>query len=80
MRTVRSRNGSSGLVMNENSKSRPACSGLQYPGDAPCGCQMPQKRGTGAAAVRASAVPAGTMASSRGSATVAPTPRRNVRR
>ena len=51
MRTVRSRNGSNGFVMYENSKSEPACAGLQYPGAAPCGCHIPTKRRTGAAAV-----------------------------
>jgi len=41
---------------------------------------MKPKRRAGAAAVCASAVLAGTMASSSGSATAAPIPRRNVRR
>ena len=41
---------------------------------------MKPRRGDGFAAVRASAVPAGTIASSSGNASVAPTPRRNVRR
>src|SRR5689334_10405084 len=41
---------------------------------------MAPNRGTGFAAVAAVAVIAGTMASSSGSARVAPTPRRNVRR
>src|SRR5207248_10623272 len=49
-------------------------------GAAPCGCQMPTKRRTGAAAVRRSGVTAGTIDSSNGSASVTPAPRRNVRR
>src|SRR5687768_8882874 len=78
--TTRLRNGSSGLVMNEKSKSGPACNGLQYPGDAPCGCQIPTNRRTGAAAVNRVGVSAGTIDSSSGSASVTPAPRRNVRR
>src|SRR3954471_4203585 len=80
MSTVRLRNGSSGLVMKENSKSFPSCSGLQYPGAAPCGCQMPTNRRTGVAAVNRSGVNAGTIDSRNGSASVTPAPRRNVRR
>ena len=41
---------------------------------------MKPSRGDGFAAVFASAVPAGTIASSSGSASVAPIPRRKVRR
>src|SRR5579862_8022135 len=41
---------------------------------------MPQKRFLGIPAVLASGVCAGTMESSRGSANVTPTPRKNVRR
>ena len=41
---------------------------------------MKPSRFVGRAAVRASAVAAGTMASSSGSASAAPAPRRNVRR
>ena len=41
---------------------------------------MQARRRTGLAAARVMAETAGTMASSNGSATVAPTPRRNVRR
>src|SRR5579864_2645239 len=80
MRTTRLRNGSSGFVINENSKSVPSCSGLQYPGAAPCGCQMPTKRLTGLAAVLRKGVWAGTIESSSGKANVTPTPRKNVRR
>src|SRR5262245_13538521 len=80
MRTTRSRNGSSGFVMNENSKFFPSCSGLQYPGAAPCGCQIPTKRRAGAAAVNRSGVNAGTIDSSSGNASVTPAPRKNVRR
>src|SRR6478736_820492 len=46
----------------------------------PCGKKMPAKRGFGAAAVAASAVDAGSMASSSGSASVQPAPFRNLRR
>src|SRR5262249_49158217 len=80
MSTTRLRNGSSGLGMNENSKSRPSVSGLQYPGDAPCGCQMPTNRLTGDAAVSRSGVSAGTIDSSKGSAKVTPAPPSNVPR
>ena len=41
---------------------------------------MPQKRLLGSAAVLTSGVAAGTIESSSGSASVTPTPRRNVRR
>ena len=78
--TTRLRNGSSGLVMYENSKFFPSWSGLQYPGAAPCGCQMPTKRRMGAAAVDRRGVSAGTIDSSSGRASVTPAPRRNVRR
>src|SRR5262245_31473880 len=47
---------------------------------APCGMYTAPNRVRGAAAVLTVAVIAGTIASSNGSATVAPTPRRNVRR
>ena len=46
----------------------------------PCGTKQPTNRGFGLAAVCASAVAAGIMASRNGSASVAPAPRRTVRR
>src|SRR5918911_5241347 len=46
----------------------------------PCGKKMPTKRGFGVAAVAASAVDAGIIASSSGSASVHPALFRNVRR
>src|SRR5688572_24058291 len=46
----------------------------------PCGTKQPTKRCFGLAAVWASSVAAGTIASSKGSASVAPAPRRTVRR
>src|ERR1700722_18427544 len=46
----------------------------------PCGTKQPTKRAFGVAAVCASAVEAGIMASKRGSASAAPPPRRMVRR
>src|SRR6516162_4399483 len=70
MRTTRSRNGSSGLVIDEKSKLEPSCKGLQYPGAAPCGCQIPTKRFTGLAEVWRKGVCAGTIESSSGKATV----------
>jgi hypothetical protein len=66
--------------MYENSKSAPSVTGLQYPGAAPCGCHTPTKRRTGLAAVWRNGVAAGTIDSSSGRATIAPAPRRNVRR
>ena len=61
IKVTRLRNGSRGFVMKEKSKFAPSCSGLQYPGAAPCGCQMPRNRRTGAAAVFFRRVCAGTM-------------------
>ena len=46
----------------------------------PCGTKQPTNLGFGLAAVCASAVAAGTIASSNGSASAAPAPRRTVRR
>src|SRR5580698_2761304 len=80
MNVTRLRNGSRGFVINENSKLEPSCCGLQYPGAAPCGCQIPMKRLTGAAAVLAKGVCAGTIESSRGKPSLMPAPRKNVRR
>src|SRR5437870_2510650 len=82
MRTTRSRNGTSSFVIKENSKLEPSCKGLQYPGAAPCGCQMPTKRLTesGPAAVWRNGVCAGSIDSRKGKANVTPQPCRNVRR
>src|SRR6266849_1311410 len=61
--------------------SAPTCSGTQYPGAIPWGKNMPTKRPfAGPAAVCASAVAAGTIAASNGSAKVTPAPLRNSRR
>ncbi len=46
----------------------------------PCGTKQPTKRGFGTAAVAASAVEAGIIASRSGSASVTPLPLRTVRR
>src|SRR5687768_14305782 len=75
-----SRCGSSGLRMNGKSKSRPVLVGVHSSCSAPCGKYTKPRRGCGAAAVCAHAVPAGIMASSSGSAMVAPAPLRTVRR
>src|SRR6476659_8555341 len=80
MRTTRSRYGSNGFVIYENSKLDPSCTGLQYPGDAPCGCHTPTKRLAGLAAVWRRGVCAGSMDSSSGNPSVTPHPRKNVRR
>src|SRR5262245_8141560 len=80
MIVVYSRNGSSGFVMTEKSKSRPTFSGLQKPGAAPCGTKTPVKRFFGTAAVLPSGVCAGSIASRNGIASTTPAPRRNVRR
>src|SRR5579864_1092985 len=80
IRVTRFLNGSRGLVMYENSKLAPSCSGLQYPGAAPCGCQIPRNRRAGAAAVLSNGVCAGTIESSKGKPSVMPAPRRNARR
>ena len=60
-------------------KSRPTVSGIQKPGAAPCGTKIPVKR-VGAGAAACNGVAAGVIDSSSGNATVAPIPRRNVRR
>src|SRR5215468_2865740 len=61
---------------------KPGCvlSGTQYPGAAPCGTNAPTKRVGSAFAWAAVAPRAGSIDSRKGSAIVAPTPRRNVRR
>ena len=51
-----------------NSKSLPTVVGAQYPGRSPSGTNTAPKRRTGAAAVLASAVRAGTIESRNGSA------------
>src|SRR5690606_14239306 len=72
--------GSSGLRMGENLKSRPVPSGVQNFCTAPWGKYTKPRRGLMAAAVFASAVCAGIIASSNGSAIAAPAPCRTVRR
>src|SRR5688572_28617721 len=73
--------GSNAFQMSGNSlPSFPVVCGIQWPGPAPCGTIKPTNRCFGAAAVCASAVRAGTMASRKGSASAAPAPRRTVRR
>ena len=76
-----SRNFSIGFRIGMNSKFSPTVFGVQKPGRSPSGTKTaPNRRvGLGAAAVLASAVSAGTIDSSSGSASVTPTPRRNVR-
>ena len=61
-------------------KPLPTLSGTQYPGDMPWGMKVATNRGFGVAAVCASSVAAGTIASSSGRASVTPVPRRKVRR
>src|ERR1700730_4973104 len=79
--TVRSRYGSSGLKLNGSvAPSGPTVSGIQYPGAMPWHTKQPTNRGFGLPAVCANAVAAGTIASSSGSASAAPAPRRTVRR
>src|SRR5687768_3279106 len=78
---VCSRTDSSGFQLKGSSPVRgPTFSGTQYPGAPPCGTNRPTNRGFGLAAVWASAVRAGTIASRNGSAITAPAPRRIVRR
>src|SRR5215469_4122797 len=67
MMTVCLTNGSRGFQLKGNvASSAPSFSGTQYPGAAPCGTKQPTNRGLGAAAVWASAVPAGIIASKSG--------------
>src|SRR4029453_260315 len=73
-------NDSSGFRIGENSKLLPTVVGAQYPGRSPSGTKTAPKRRTGAAAVPASAVRAGTIESRNGKAIVAPMPRKTVRR
>ena len=58
----------------------PVVAGVHWLGRSPIGTKIAPKRRTGAAAVRLCAVSAGTIDSSSGSASVAPRPRRTVRR
>src|SRR5262249_5560425 len=73
-------NGASGLRIGESSKPEPSAAGVHCSMIAPCGRYMNPRRGLGDAAVCASAVHAGTIASSRGRPMATPAPRRNVRR
>src|SRR5439155_27192192 len=67
-----SRNGSSGLRIGENSKLAPSCAGVHLSMMAPCGRYTKPRRDAGLAAVFASTVLAGTIASSSGRASDAP--------
>ena len=69
-----------GLRIRENWKSLPVPSGVQNFCTAPCGKYTKPRRVLTAAAVCAHAVCAGIIASSSGSAMVAPAPFRTVRR
>src|ERR1700733_7653813 len=71
---------SRGLRIRENLKSLPLSSGVQNFCTAPWGKYTKPTRGFTTAAVSASAVPAGIIASSKGSAIAAPAPFRTVRR
>ena len=62
------------------SKFDPTVFGVQLSMMAPCGTIVAPKRITGFADVSARSVDAGTIASSSGNASVAPIPRKNVRR
>jgi hypothetical protein len=66
--------------MGLNSKPAPVVAGVQWLGRSPIGTNTAPKRRVGAAAVRAVAVSAGTMASNNGKASAAPIPLRTVRR
>src|SRR3954469_8030260 len=66
--------------MKGKSKSRPTRVGCHSSCSAPCGKYTNARRGLGFAALCASTVPAGIIASSSGSAIVAPAPLRTVRR
>src|SRR6516162_2458373 len=78
--TVCFRNGASGSKIGGIVKPLPTLSGTQYPGDIPWGTKHATNRVFGVAAVCARSVPAGTIASSSGKASVTPAPRRKVRR
>src|SRR3954467_12672748 len=66
--------------MNGKSKSRPTRAGCHSSWRAPCGKYTNARRELGFAALCASTVPAGIIASSSGRAIVAPAPLRTVRR
>src|SRR5438034_319788 len=72
--------GASELRIGESSSSFFSPGGVQRVMSHPIGMKTKPRRRTGLAGVLASAVAAGTIASSNGSASVAPIPRRNVRR
>ena len=71
--------GLSGSRIGPSSKSVPSFSGVHFSMMAPCGKYMNPSFTSGFAAVLASAVPAGIIASSSGSAIIAPAPRSIVR-
>ena len=71
---------SSGFNVGVSSKALPSAAGVQCFMMIPFGTYTVQKRGTRRAGVFDSAVRAGTIPSSSGSASVAPTPRSTVRR
>ena len=75
-----SRKASIGLRIGLKSKLTPVVAGVQWLGRSPIGTKTAPNRLVGAAAVFAVAVRAGTIASSSGSESVAPRPRRTVRR
>src|SRR5690606_30691049 len=75
-----SRSGARGSRMNGNSKFLPTWAGSHSSCSAPCGKYTKPRQGRAAAAVFASAVPAGIIASSNGSAIEAPAPCNSVRR
>ena len=77
---VRSRCGAIGCRIGENAKSRPVAAGVQCSIAMPLGTYNTPKRRMPRAAVFRTAERAGTMPSSRGRASVAPRPRRTVRR
>ena len=69
-------NGVNGWRIGDSSKFAPSAAGVQCSMIAPCGRYMKPIRGFGAAAVCASTVHAGTMASRSGNPTATPAPRR----
>jgi hypothetical protein len=73
-------NGANGLRIGVSSKFVPSATGVHCSMIAPCGRYMNPRCGFGLAAVWASAVQAGIIASNKGRPTVTPAPRRNVRR
>src|SRR5215475_5134869 len=80
MTTSDSRSGSRTLSVGDSSNPVPAAAGVHEGMSAPCGMYMNPVRIGLAASVFANAVAAGIIASSSGSASEAPMPRRNVRR